>query len=276
MDGSSGAGRNAWCRGPGAGRHGRADRRGRHGGAGRVAAGCKPGDRRKPAGAGGSGAAVFAGTLNLGEALTVRVTATGGGTLLAECARLIEAAEARRSRFVVLADRVARRYAPAVHVTALATFLWWYFVGGRAGRGGAADSERGADHYLPVCTGSRGAGGAGDRDGATVPLRRAAEVADGAGAAGGCRYDCPRQDGNFDRAGRWRWSGPGISIRRRCEMAASLAASQPASAGAVAGSRRGTGGCGRGCVEVPGQGVRAGICAWAAGLCGCWSGRARP
>ncbi|HLY89669.1 MAG TPA: heavy metal translocating P-type ATPase metal-binding domain-containing protein [Acetobacteraceae bacterium] len=76
------------------------------------------------------GAAVFAGTLNLGEALTVRSTATGGGTLLAECVRLIEAAEARRSRFVVLADRVARRYAPAVHVTALATFLWWYFVAG--------------------------------------------------------------------------------------------------------------------------------------------------
>jgi Cu2+-exporting ATPase len=30
----------------------------------------------------------------------------------------------------VLADRVARRYAPAVHGTALATFLGWYFVGG--------------------------------------------------------------------------------------------------------------------------------------------------
>ena len=76
------------------------------------------------------GVAVFAGTLNLGEALTVRATATDGGTLLAECVRLIEAAEARRSRFVMLADRVARRYAPAVHVTALATFLWWYFVAG--------------------------------------------------------------------------------------------------------------------------------------------------
>jgi P-type Cu2+ transporter len=78
----------------------------------------------------GPGMAVFAGTLNLGEPLTLRATATGGGTLLAECVRLIEAAEARRSRFVVLADRVARRYAPAVHVTAIVTFLWWYFVAG--------------------------------------------------------------------------------------------------------------------------------------------------
>jgi Cu2+-exporting ATPase len=76
------------------------------------------------------GSSVFAGTLNLGEPLTVRATVTGNGTLLAECARLIEAAEARRSRFVVLADRVARRYAPAVHFTALLTFLGWYFAVG--------------------------------------------------------------------------------------------------------------------------------------------------
>src|SRR4051812_31200505 len=74
------------------------------------------------------GTAVFAGTLNLGAPLTVRATATGGSTLLAECVRLIEAAEARRGRFVVLADRVARRYAPTVHLCALLTFLWWFFV----------------------------------------------------------------------------------------------------------------------------------------------------
>ncbi|MBN8929259.1 MAG: ATPase P [Rhodospirillales bacterium 69-11] len=80
----------------------------------------------------GPGTQVFAGTLNLGEPLTVRATATGGATLLAECVRLIEAAEARRSRFVVLADRVARRYAPTVHLAALLTFLYWYLVGGLA------------------------------------------------------------------------------------------------------------------------------------------------
>ena len=76
------------------------------------------------------GTAVFAGTLNVGETLTVRATAAGNGTLLAECTRLIEAAEARRSHFVVLADRVARRYAPAVHIAALLTFSWWYFAAG--------------------------------------------------------------------------------------------------------------------------------------------------
>jgi Cu2+-exporting ATPase len=74
------------------------------------------------------GTAVYAGTLNIGAPLTIRTTATGNATLLAECVRLIEAAEARRGRFVVLADRVARRYAPAVHLCALLTFLWWFFV----------------------------------------------------------------------------------------------------------------------------------------------------
>ena len=58
------------------------------------------------------------------------MTAAGDATLLADCVRLIEAAEARRGRFVVLADRVARRYAPAVHLVALATFAWWFFVAG--------------------------------------------------------------------------------------------------------------------------------------------------
>ena len=76
------------------------------------------------------GTLVFAGTMNLGAALTVRSTAAGEATLLAECVRLIEAAEARRGRFVVLADRVARRYAPTVHVAAFATFLgWWLGMG---------------------------------------------------------------------------------------------------------------------------------------------------
>lgn len=77
-----------------------------------------------------AGSAVFAGTMNLGAPLTVRVTQADDGTLLAECARLMEASEARRSRFVVLSDRIARRYAPAVHLTALATFVGWYFYGG--------------------------------------------------------------------------------------------------------------------------------------------------
>jgi len=75
-----------------------------------------------------AGTSVYAGTLNLGAPIVVRATATGAATLLADCVRLIEAAEARKGRFVVLADRVARHYAPAVHIFAGGTFLWWWLV----------------------------------------------------------------------------------------------------------------------------------------------------
>jgi Cu2+-exporting ATPase len=75
-----------------------------------------------------SGDPVFAGTLNLGAPLRLEVTAVGEGTLLAEIVRLMELAEQRRARYVVLADRIARLYAPAVHGLALATFLGWLLL----------------------------------------------------------------------------------------------------------------------------------------------------
>lgn len=78
------------------------------------------------------GAQVFAGTLNLAAPLTVTVTAVGERTLLAEIARLIEAAEQQRGRYVALADRVARLYAPVVHSLALLTFLGWWAGAGAA------------------------------------------------------------------------------------------------------------------------------------------------
>jgi Cu2+-exporting ATPase len=78
------------------------------------------------------GAGVFAGMVNLGAPLRVKVLAAGEHTLLSEIVRLVEAAERGRSRFVALADRVARAYAPVVHATALLTFLGWMFLGGLA------------------------------------------------------------------------------------------------------------------------------------------------
>lgn len=77
-----------------------------------------------------AGAAVFAGTLNLSAPLTIEVSAVGESTLLAEIARQVELAERQRGRYVVLADRVARLYAPMVHLSALSTFLaWWAVLG---------------------------------------------------------------------------------------------------------------------------------------------------
>ncbi|MBT3360271.1 MAG: cadmium-translocating P-type ATPase [Rhodospirillales bacterium] len=75
------------------------------------------------------GARVFAGTLNLSAPIVIDVTAVGEDTLLAEIVRLVETAEQGRARYVALADRVARWYAPVVHTLALATFLGWMLVG---------------------------------------------------------------------------------------------------------------------------------------------------
>ncbi len=76
------------------------------------------------------GDAVHAGTLNLGGPLELRVTAADDDTLLAEILRLTEQAEQGRARYVRVADRIARVYAPAVHILAAAGFLGWLALGG--------------------------------------------------------------------------------------------------------------------------------------------------
>lgn len=76
-----------------------------------------------------AGAQVHAGTMNLSGALTIRVEATGSGTLLDEIDRLMAQAVESRSRYVRLSDRAARLYAPLVHATALATLIGWIAFG---------------------------------------------------------------------------------------------------------------------------------------------------
>lgn len=71
---------------------------------------------------------VFAGTLNMAAPIELEVTAVGDNTLLAEIVRLMELAEQRRGRYVVLADRIAGWYAPVVHGLALLTFFLWTLV----------------------------------------------------------------------------------------------------------------------------------------------------
>ncbi len=71
---------------------------------------------------------VLAGALNLSHPLHLRVTAAGENTFLAGIAGLMAAAEQGRARYVRLADRIARLYAPVIHVIAAGTFLGWLFV----------------------------------------------------------------------------------------------------------------------------------------------------
>jgi Cu2+-exporting ATPase len=76
-----------------------------------------------------AGSVALAGTLNLEAPLEVKVTASGERTTLAEIARLMEAASGSKSRYVRLADRAARYYAPAVHSLAALSLILWLLLG---------------------------------------------------------------------------------------------------------------------------------------------------
>jgi P-type Cu2+ transporter len=77
----------------------------------------------------GIGGRVLAGTLNTGDAVEVLVTAAGADTGIADIARLMQDAAQGRSRYVRIADRAARLYAPAVHTLALLSFAGWMLAG---------------------------------------------------------------------------------------------------------------------------------------------------
>jgi Cu2+-exporting ATPase len=75
------------------------------------------------------GTAVYAGSVNMSGTLRIRVSAAAEGTLLAEVTRLLDNALQARSRYVRLADRASRLYAPVVHAAALLTMIGWVLLG---------------------------------------------------------------------------------------------------------------------------------------------------
>ncbi len=77
-----------------------------------------------------TGTQLQAGTLNLTGPLTIRATASANDSFLAEMMRMMEAAEAGRSAYRRIADRVADYYAPVVHLAALVSFIGWMLAGG--------------------------------------------------------------------------------------------------------------------------------------------------
>jgi Cu2+-exporting ATPase len=81
-----------------------------------------------------NGSILQAGTLNLTAPLTIVATAAAKDSFLAEMTRMMEAAEAGRSRHRRIADRAARLYAPVIHLTALLTFVGWMIAAGDAHR----------------------------------------------------------------------------------------------------------------------------------------------
>lgn len=76
-----------------------------------------------------AGATIYAGSISYSGALTMRVSAAGAGTLIDEVERLLASAVTSRSRYLRLADRAARLYAPVVHAAAALTAIGWLVAG---------------------------------------------------------------------------------------------------------------------------------------------------
>ena len=71
---------------------------------------------------------VIAGSIVVGQAVKVKVTAAGGEGRIAEIADIVEAAEVRKGRQQLIADKFASAYGPVVIGASLVGFLLWYFI----------------------------------------------------------------------------------------------------------------------------------------------------
>jgi Cu2+-exporting ATPase len=77
----------------------------------------------------GPGNAIYAGAVNISAPVVTAASGTSEDTLIARIARLMEAAGQSRGRYVRLADRAARLYAPLVHLLAALSFAGWIVAG---------------------------------------------------------------------------------------------------------------------------------------------------
>ncbi|MFT3760415.1 heavy metal translocating P-type ATPase [Thauera sp.] len=76
-----------------------------------------------------AGSAVVGGTVNQKGALSLRATAVGGQTVLAQIIRLVEQAQGSKLPIQAVVDKVTLWFVPAVMAAALFTFLIWLAFG---------------------------------------------------------------------------------------------------------------------------------------------------
>lgn len=76
------------------------------------------------------GEEIEAGVLNLTGAIDIKASKPADQSFLSEVSKMLEAAENSRMTYVSLADRMAKIYAPVVHIFALVAFLIWFFIVG--------------------------------------------------------------------------------------------------------------------------------------------------
>jgi P-type Cu2+ transporter len=72
---------------------------------------------------------LFAGTMNMGSPITMRVTKAGERSILSEIIALVESAEQAQAKYVTIADKISGWYTPVVHLLAAATFGGWLLFG---------------------------------------------------------------------------------------------------------------------------------------------------
>jgi Au+-exporting ATPase len=77
----------------------------------------------------GLGSSVVGGTINQKGLFTMRATAVGGQTLLAQIIRLVEQAQGSKLPIQAVVDTVTMWFVPAVMVAALVTFTIWITIG---------------------------------------------------------------------------------------------------------------------------------------------------
>ncbi|MGG4774409.1 heavy metal translocating P-type ATPase [Paenalcaligenes sp. Me52] len=76
-----------------------------------------------------AGSTVVGGTVNQTGAFSLRATAVGGQTMLAQIIRLVEQAQGSKLPIQAVVDKVTLWFVPAVMVAALLTFLIWLIFG---------------------------------------------------------------------------------------------------------------------------------------------------
>ena len=72
---------------------------------------------------------VFAGAINFGDPIEIRVESDNENTVLSDIKRLIEKSQEQKSQYQTLASKVAALYTPIVLILSILTSLAWFLIG---------------------------------------------------------------------------------------------------------------------------------------------------